>query len=110
MITALIKKYSILVIASIVTTKLLTSFILFLCPNLLTTQTVDGATQTYSSGFLEFGIEYIINIIFVFLLYHDMKKMKFISIPILTLSFFSSIIGIIFFLFINAYENLTTKN
>ena len=91
------------------TTKLLTLFILFLSPHLLTTQTPDGATQTYGTGFLEVGIEYLINIIFIFLLYHEMKKKEFISIPILILTFFSSIIGVIFLFFINAYENLTTK-
>ena len=107
--TTLLNKYSILVIASMVTSYLLTALILYLSPHLLTTQTPDGATHSYSSAFLKDGIDYLINIIFVILLYREMKTLKIISIPILILTFFSSLIGVIFLFIINAYENLTTK-
>ncbi|MHB9142221.1 MAG: hypothetical protein ACYC25_10125 [Paludibacter sp.] len=107
--TTLLKKYSLLAIASIMTINLLTAFILLLSPHLLTTQTPDGPTQTYSIAYLKDGIEYLINIIFVFLLYREMKKLKFMSIPILILTLFSSLNGVIFLFIVNAYENLTTK-
>ena len=107
--TTLLKKYSILVIASIVTSYLLSALILFLSPHLLKTQMPDGATQTYSTAYLKGGIDYLINIIFIFLLYREMKTLKIMSIPILILTFFSSLIGVIFLFIINAYENLTTK-
>ena len=107
--TTLLKKYSILVIASMVTSYLLSALILYISPHLLTTQTPDGVTHSFSSAYLKVGIDYLINIIFVFLLYKEMKKMKFINIPILTLTFFDSIIGIIFLFIIIAYENFTTK-
>jgi hypothetical protein len=107
--TTLLKKYSILVIASMVTSYLLAALILYISPHLLTTQTPDGVTHSFSSAYLKVGIDYLINIIFVFLLYKEMKKMKFMNIPILTLTFFDSIIGIIFLFIIIAYENFTTK-
>ena len=92
-----------------VTSYLLTALILYMSPHLLTTQTPDGATHSFSSAYLKVGIDYLINIIFVFLLYSEMKKMKFMSIPILILTLFSSLVGVIFLCIINAYENLTTK-
>ena len=107
--TTLLKKYSILVITSIVTSYILSALILYLSPHLLTTQTPDGARHSYNLAFLTVGIDYLINIIFVFLLYREMKTLKIMSIPILILTFFSSLIGVIFFFIINAYENLTTK-
>ncbi len=108
--TTLLKKYSLLVIASIATTNLLTAFILSLNPQFLTTQTPDGVTVHYGSSYLKAGIEYLINIIFIIILYLDMKKLKFMSIPVLVLTFFSSLIGVIFLFIINAYDNLTSKN
>jgi len=98
-----------LVIASIVISYLLAAVILLLSPHLLTTQTPDGATQTYSTAYLKDGIDYLINIIFIFLLYREMKILKIMSIPILMLTFFSGLIGVIFFFIIIAYENLTAK-
>lgn len=105
----LVKKYSILLIASNVISLLLATLILYLSPNLLTTQTPDGATQTYGITQLKVGIDFLINIIFIFLLYREMKTLKVMSTPILILTFFSSLIGVIFLFIISAYENLTTK-
>lgn len=107
--TTLLKKYSILVISSMVTSYLLTALILYMSPHLLTTQTPDGATHSFSSAYLKVGIEYLINIIFVSLLYREMKTLKIMSTPILILTFFSSLIGVIFLFIISAYEKLTTK-
>ncbi len=107
--TTLLKKYSILAIASILTTSLLKALIIILSPHLPATQTPDGVIHTYNSAFLENGIDYLINIIFVFLLYREMKKLKFMSVPVLILTFFSGLMGVIFLIIINAYENLTTK-
>ena len=108
--TILLKKYSVLLIASMVASYIITALIMYFNPHLLTIQTSEGAMLTYGSKLLENGIEYLINIIFVFLMYREMKKMKFMSVPILILTLFSSSVGVIFLFIIHAYDNLITKN
>jgi len=103
----LLKKYSLLLIASIIISYILTAFILYLKPDLLTTHNSYGATSSFGSAYLKEWIDDFINIIFVFLLYREMKTLKIMSVPILILTFFSSLTGVIFFLIMNAYNTLT---
>ncbi len=107
--TRLIKKYTILVVASIVFVRLLTATIMTIWPDLLTTKISETLTHKISTGYLESGIAYLINIVFVFLLYKEMEKEKVQSIPILVLTFFSSLLGVIFFLLTIAYDKFTNK-
>lgn len=96
-------------IASIVITELITFAILTIWPDLLTTKLPDGAIQTFGNGFLEGGIKSVINIIFVFLLAKDMKNEKILSLPVLVVTFFSNLIGVLFFFLILAYNKLKYK-
>ena len=107
--TRLTKKYTILVVASIVFVRLLTATIMTIWPDLLTTKISETLTHKISNGYLERGIAYLVNIVFVFLLYKEMEKEKVQSIPILVLTFFSSLIGVIFFLLTIAYDKFTNK-
>ena len=102
----LLKKYTILVIASIIISRILTATILTIWPDLLTTKMPNGGTHSFGSGFLETGIEYLINIIFVFLLAKEMKNEKILSVSVLILTFFSSSIGVLFFFLILADNKL----
>lgn len=104
--TRLIKKYTIFVVASIVTVRLLTAIIVTIWPDLLTTKISDSETNTLGTVFIDKGIEYLINIVFVFLIYKEMKNENTQSFPILVLTFFSNLLGVIFFLLVTAYYKL----
>ena len=105
----LIKKYIILLLVATVITRLVAIILLGIYPNLLTTELPDGSTSTLGDAYLERFFEYLINIIFVILLLKEMRRLKFISLPILVVTFLSSYIGIIFFLFAAAGKTLETK-
>jgi len=107
--TRVIKKYSILIIVSIILRNLLRALIISMGPYLLMHQNENGLMHSFSSFLLEDAIEYLINIVFVILLYKEMKELKMISIPILILTFFSSPTGVIIFFIIYAYNNLITN-
>jgi uncharacterized protein YqhQ len=105
----LLKKYAILVIASIIIARLLTVSIMTIWPDLLTTKLPNGGIHTLSTNFLETGIDFLINIGFIFLLAKEMKNEKIYSVPVLILTFFSSMIGVLFFFLILAENKLKYK-
>ena len=107
--TRLIIKYSVLVVSSIVVARLLTATILTIWPDILTINISEGVTRNLGRGTLESGISYLLNIIIIFLLSKDMKKENFKSIPILIMTFFSSLVGIIFFFLTLAYNKLNSN-
>ena len=84
----------------------MTGIILTIWPNLLTTELPDGGTSTLGNGYLTSGFEYLINIVFIVLIAKEMKRGNLISIPILILTFFSSLLGVIFFLMIATQQKL----
>ena len=107
--TRLIIKYSVLVVSSIVVARLLTATILTIWPDLLTINISEGISRRLRRGNLESGISYLLNIIIIFLLSKDMKKANFKSIPILIMTFLSSLVGIIFFFLAIANNKLNSK-
>lgn len=107
--TRLIIKYSVLVVSSIVFARLLTATILTIWPNLLTINISEGVSRKLGTGNLQTGISYLVNIIIIFLLSKDMKKENLKSIPILIMTFFSSLVGIIFFFLTIANNKLNSK-
>ncbi|MCK4662931.1 MAG: hypothetical protein KAT68_08705 [Bacteroidales bacterium] len=102
----LIKKYAILLIIGIVLSHLITAIILTIWPNLLTTEYPDGHTLKLGSDYLTVAFEYSINIVFIILIAKDMKRENLKSIPILILTFFYSLLGVIFFLVIIATKKI----
>lgn len=107
--TRLIIKYSILVVSSIIVARLLTTTILTYWPDLLTIYISEGATRKPGSRFLESGISYLLNVIILIILSKDMRKENYKSIPILIMTFFSSLVGITFFFLTLAYKNLNSN-
>lgn len=105
----LLKKYVIIVVVTIVATRILTAILMTIWPDLLTTHLPNGGKSTLGTSLLSKGIEYLFNIIITYLLYNEMKKDKTVSIPILILTFFSNLVGIIFFFLITAYNKLVIK-
>jgi uncharacterized membrane protein len=102
----LIKKYSILLISALILARLATAFIVITWPDILTKENLDGSTTTYSNEYIERLIEYLINIVFIILIYSDLKKQNLESIPTLIITFFSGFIGILVFLLISAQNHL----
>ncbi len=94
----LIKKYATLLIIGLVLSRVLTTIILLAIPNLLTSELPDGGTSTLDSRYLRGGFEYLLNIIFIFLLSKDMQKEQVKSNLTLIMTFFSSFIGVLIFL------------
>lgn len=107
--TRLIIKYSVLVVSSIVFARLLTATILSIWPNLLTISISEGVSRKLGTGILQTEISYLVNIIIIFILSRDMKKENLKSIPILIMTFFSSLVGIIFFLLTLTNNKLKSK-
>ncbi|MEI7596507.1 MAG: hypothetical protein WCK02_12220 [Bacteroidota bacterium] len=108
--TRLIKKYTILIVASILIVRLLTAVIMTIWPDLLTTKVSDIETHKLGTAYLESGIEYMVNVFFIILIYIEMKSLKIYSFPILILTFFSNLLGIIFFFFIIAYNSININS
>ncbi len=69
----------------------------------------NGAITTYSTKYLVWFLEYLINIVFIILIYTELKKQKIKSTPILVVTFLSSLIGVIFFLLFSAHNKLIAK-
>ena len=107
--TRLIIKYSVLVVSSIALAQLITATILTIRPDFLTINISEGVSRKIGGGILETGISYLLNIIIIFLLSKDMKKENFKSIPILIMTFFFSLVGIIFFFLTLANNKLNSK-
>jgi len=105
----LIKKYTILIAVLIIMVRILTTLILTVFPNLLTTEIAEGVKSTIGMSYLERGIEYLFNIVLVIILYIDMKKENIYAIPVLILTFFSNLVGILFFFLIIAFKTLNYK-
>ena len=107
--TKILVKYSIILVVAKIIASLLTVSIMTIWPLLLTTETPNRGTFTLGTGFLETGIEYLINLVIIYLLVKEMEKEDFFSLPILILTFFSNWIGILFFFLAFAYKSINYK-
>jgi hypothetical protein len=105
----LIKKYSILLISALILARLLTAVIMVIWPDILTKENIDGSTTTFSSNYIERMFEYLMNIVFIVLISSEFKRQKIKSIPILVVTFFSSFIGVLFFLLFSAQNKLISN-
>ncbi|WP_111685605.1 hypothetical protein [Winogradskyella tangerina] len=94
----LIKKYAILLIIGLLISRILSAIILLAVPTLLTAELPEGGTSTLSGSYLSSGLEYLVNIGFIFLLSKDMRNEEVKSNLILVMTFFSSMIGVVLFL------------
>jgi hypothetical protein len=102
----LIVKYSILLISAFILARLFTTITMVIWPDILTKANIDGSTTTYSFNYLEQVFKYVINIAFIIVLAYDLKKQQMKSIPILVVTFFSSLMGVLFFLLFAAQKKL----
>ena len=81
-----------------------------LYPDLLTTKLTSGGVQTLGTAFLERGIEYLFNIVIIILLYKDLKRESVQPmIPLLILTFFFNVLGVLFFFLLLAHKMFDKK-
>jgi hypothetical protein len=106
----LIKKYVILHIVTKILTYLIPIILLTIFPKLLTTDLPDGGSSSFGIGYLETIMRYLLNIIIIAFIYRDMEKLNLKSLAVLILTFFSSLTGTIFFLFLLFEKQNITKN
>lgn len=105
----ILKKYTILVILTFIIISLINKIVTLIWPDFVMVLRNGNITQTYGPSLLEKGIEHLFNIVFFFLLYFEMKKGNIKSVPVLILTLFSNILGVIFFLFITV-DHQINKN
>lgn len=108
--TKLIIKYLVLVISSIIVADLISITFLSLRPDLQTINVSERVLKILGSGIIDIGIKYLLNIVIIFILSKDLKKLNIKSHLILIITFFSSIVGIIFFFLTIANIKLNSKN
>ena len=106
----LLKKYVILSIVTKLLTYLIAFILLTIFPKLLTTDLPHGGSVNLGIGYLETIMRYLLNILIIVFMHSDMKKINLKSIPVLILTFFSSLTGTIFFLFLIFEKHNITKN
>jgi hypothetical protein len=99
-------KYALLIIISIVVRNSLVTIVIAIWPDILTVEKTKSTVQYFGSAHLKLFFGFFINIIFIALLINDMKKEQLKSIPLLILTFFSSIIGVSLFLLLVANKRL----
>lgn len=92
----LIKKYTILLIIGFLLPGLLTAGLLIIQPDLLTSELPNGYRK-WDDGYLKIVFGLLINIYFIFQMKKDMEQDNFKSNLILTTTFFSTFIGVVFF-------------
>lgn len=106
----LIIKYAIVVVSTIIVSRLLTSTILEIWPNLSSIPHPDGGNSNIGAVLLEIGIGYLLNIVILFLMMKDMKKENLKSKPVLILTFLFTEAGIAFFLLAVGFKKLVLAN
>ncbi|WP_412464432.1 hypothetical protein [Flavobacterium mekongense] len=99
----IIKKYILIEIAVRILAVFIPTILLSIFPDLLTFGSSGNGQTIYGVGYLQTGLEYFFNICVALFLIFDMKKISMLSISILILTLFSSVLGIIIFL-ICAFE------
>jgi hypothetical protein len=105
----LVRKYTILLILTLIAIHIIKEVILTINPDLLVEELSDNSTFRYGEGLLTKALEYGFNIVFVILISKDLKKEKLNSFPLLMITFLASFTGVIFFLLFMTYNKITKQ-
>lgn len=105
----LIRKFTILVIAAIILERLINIGVQKFLYYLYKTITSYDLPVVLYTIYSERVLVYLINLVFVFIIYKEMKNEKLVSIPILILTFFANIPAVIFFILTIAYKKLNKQ-
>jgi|GEM_PF-1120404 len=95
-----LKKYFFLLAGFNVGIRTIVVILLFQYPRLLTIQYDEFASRTLSTNLLLYFIELLSNLIFIYLINKDLKQIHQTSIPLLIVTFFSGMTGIILYLIV----------
>jgi len=92
------KKYFYLLAGLYIVTHVLAAIVLLIFPDLLTIHYSKLSTRLISANYLIVLFEYITNLIVVYQINKDMKQTGQKSVPVLIITFFSTIAGVLFYL------------
>lgn len=105
-----IKKYFFWLAGLFLLNRLIAIAVIYFFPDILTIYTGAGTISTISPGPLVYVVEFITNLIIIYLLYKDMKQINQLSVPVLILTFFCAEAGVLLFLILFfAYEYPQTR-
>jgi hypothetical protein len=104
-----VKKYFLLLAGSSICIWIFIRVLLLIFPNLLSFENPDNSVITYSDLFIEFFINYIVNILFIMLIRNDLMSHGLKSKPILIVTFFSSLSGVILYLIVLFKADIETR-
>jgi len=102
------KKYSIILITLVGLQGLLNLFVISQLPMILINLGVELNEAMYLTNNILINIPFLTNIIIAILVFSDLSKLKIKGIPVVLLSMFSYLAGILFFLFL--INNKTSRN
>ena len=95
-----IKKYSIILIILIGLQGLIKIFVISQLSMILLNLGIEFNKANYLTNTILINIPYLINIIIATLIFIDLFKLKIKGIPVVLLTVFSNLVGVIFFLFL----------
>lgn len=91
----ILKKYILLLFGAYVTVRIIALIILIIFPDILTYKHSETHTTTLSIEHLYFKTQYLVNIIFVRIIYKDFKKLNIKSYTILLTTLLTGFAGVI---------------
>ena len=90
------KKYFFLLAGFYLGIRILVAILFVIFPNILTFDISPNGTRSFSEDYLVAFFTYLTNIVFVISIKNDLEKVNIKSIPVLIVTFFSNIIGVLF--------------
>ncbi|HEY6915762.1 MAG TPA: hypothetical protein VI413_13885 [Paludibacter sp.] len=105
-----LRKYFFLMTGFYIGIRLIVFIVLMVFPDLLTIHFPDHSFRTVSSNYLIVALEYLTNLIFIYLINKDMKQTGQRSVPVLIVTFFYSTAGVLFYLILLFASNYKSTN
>ena len=93
-----IKKYILLLVGAYIAVRLIAFTLIFLNKDILLRHISEFSTRLYSPDDLILPFQYLSYLIIAFVMYQDMMKTGLLNIPVLFLTFFSGVYGVVFYL------------
>ena len=91
------KKYFILLVSFYLGIRILAVILFNIYPDILTFDISEGVSRSFSKNYLIKLLTYLTNIVFVVLIFNDLKKVNIKSFALLVVTFFSNIVGVLFY-------------
>jgi hypothetical protein len=90
------KKYFFLLAGFYLGTRIIVAILFVIFPNILTFDISQNVTRSFSQDYLVALFTYLTNIVFVISIKNDLEKISIKSIPVMIVTLFSNIVGVLF--------------